>query len=116
LLLALGDEASGKLPATVFGQACPTRDVFAAMQDAEMSAEEVGKGRLFPCGGDVTFWAEESFSETVQSELFWCAPSLTRFCGQCLFKVSSERDDHRSILPEQKHCSVYHLVIWSAFS
>jgi hypothetical protein len=81
-----------------------------------MPAEEVGKGGLFPCGGYVAFWKEESFSETVQSELFWCAPSLTRFCGQCLLDVRSECDDHRDILPEHKHCSVYHLVIWNAFS
>jgi hypothetical protein len=51
--LALGEEERGKLSSTVFGQACPTRDVFAAVQDAEMSAEKVGKGGLFPSEGQV---------------------------------------------------------------
>jgi len=81
LLVALGDEGRDKLASTVFGQACPTRDVFAAVQDAEMSAEKVGKGSLFPFGRQVTLWGEEPFAKTVQRYLFRGAPQLTCLCG-----------------------------------
>jgi hypothetical protein len=81
LLLALGKEGRGKRASTVFGQACPTRDVFAAVQDAQMSAEKVGQGGLFPSKRQGALWGEEPFAETVQRHLFWCAPQLTRLCG-----------------------------------
>jgi hypothetical protein len=81
LLLALREEDCGKLASTLFRQACPTRDVFAAVQDAEMSTEKVGQGSLFPSEGQGALWGEEPFAETVQRHLFWCAPQLTRLCG-----------------------------------
>jgi hypothetical protein len=81
LLLALGEEGRGKLASTVFGQACPTRDVFAAVQDAEMALEKVGQGGLFPSEGQGALWGEKAFAETIQRDLFRCAPQLTRLCG-----------------------------------
>jgi hypothetical protein len=44
------------------------------MQDAEMPAEEIGQRSLCLCGGLIALWGEEALSETVQSQLFWCAP------------------------------------------
>jgi hypothetical protein len=114
--LALCDEASSKLPSTVFGEACSARDIFAAVQDADVSAEEVGKGSRFRCGGPLTLWGEKAFSETVQSKLFWCEPSLMSLCSQGLLDIRSECDDHRCILPEPTHGSVYHLGVEEAFS
>jgi hypothetical protein len=114
--LALCNEASGKLPSTVFGEARPTGDVFAAVQDADVSAEDVGKGHRFRCGGRLALWGEKTFTETVQSQLFRCEPPLTRLCGQGLRDVGSEGNDHRCILSEPTYGSVYHLGVEEAFS
>jgi hypothetical protein len=86
------------------------------MQDTDVSAEEVGKGPLFRCGGPLALWGEKACSETVQSKLFWCEASLTRLCSQCLLNIRSECDDHRGILSEPTHGSVYHLGVEEAFS
>lgn len=109
--MALCDEASSKLLSAVFGQVCPTGDVLAAVQDAHVPTQEVGKGCLFPFGEPIALWGEEPFSETVESKLLRGEPQLTRLCGQCLLDVRGECDDHRRILSELKYCSVYHLTI-----
>jgi hypothetical protein len=114
--MALGEEASSKLPSIVFGEACPTRDVFAAVQDANVPAEDVGKGPRFRCGDPLALWGEKACSETVQSKLFRCEPQLTRLCSQCLLDVRSECDDHKCILSAPRHGSVYHLSVEEAFS
>jgi hypothetical protein len=45
--------------------------VFAAVQDADVPTEEVGQGRLILRREYLALWKEETFPETVQSELFW---------------------------------------------
>jgi hypothetical protein len=81
--------ASVKLPSTVFRQACPTGNVFAAVQDAEVPTEEVSQGGRFLCGESSALGREETFAETVQSQLFGCEPQLTRLCSQCLLDLSA---------------------------
>jgi hypothetical protein len=55
--------------------------MFAAVQDAEMALEKVGQGGLFPSEGQGALWGEKAFAETIQRDLFRCAPQFTRLCG-----------------------------------
>ena len=60
LMLALGDEGVGKLLPPVFRQACPTGDVLAAVQDAEIPTQEVGQGVPFLSWRHVAPWSKET--------------------------------------------------------